>query len=98
MLRSRGTAFPSEVTTHTGRVQVADTMRTHQELVENAVPRVETSLPYHVTHYQEARKKNPDWTPSLYNQFVKFDLKSTRSSADSQSPLGNNKTRSSKKG
>lgn len=64
-------SFPTEIATHTGRVQVADTLRTHQELVENAVPRVDTSLPYHVVHYQEQRKKQPDWVPSLWNQFCR---------------------------
>lgn len=64
-------SFPTEIATHTGRVQVADTLRTHQELVENAAPRVDTSLPYHVVHYQEQRKKNPDWVPSLWNQFCR---------------------------
>merc|ERR1712159_325237 len=70
-IKNKGTAFPTEVATHTGRVQVADAMRTHQELVENAAPRVDTNLPYHVVHYQKQRKKNPDWMPSPWNQFVK---------------------------
>lgn len=29
-----------QVTTHTGRVQIAESMKTHTELVENAMPRV----------------------------------------------------------
>lgn len=68
---NKGTCFPTEVSTHTGRVQVADSMRTHQDLVENAEARVETNLPYHVVHYQTQRKKNPDWLPSPWNAFVR---------------------------
>merc|ERR1719247_3481712 len=69
--KCRGTCFPAEVTTHTGRVQIAESMKTHTELVENAMPRVDNQLDGAVTHYQEARKKRPDWRPSLWNQFVR---------------------------
>lgn len=92
--KCKGTAFPAKVDTHIGRVQIAEVMKTHTDLVENAGHRVDNQLPFPVTSYQAARRKRPDWKPSLWNQFVREQenqtyfkgIKEARSEVDSRPP------------
>merc|ERR1712086_954435 len=69
--KNKGTSFPMQIQNHVGRVEIAEIMRTHQDFIENAQPGVDSTLSFHVTNYQESRRRNPDWRPSLWNQFVR---------------------------
>jgi len=75
--KNKGTAFPMQISNHVGRVEISEIMRTHQGFVENAKPGVDTMLDFKSVSYQQSRRRNPDWRPSLWNQFVREESDKT---------------------